>query len=439
MLVVLLFFAFIRTLQGSPLALPIEASMALDSQDMDDKFGHRDISDIIISCFATIFACTWSAVHPNIPSPWDSEKVSLTLVPMFNESEIILQERPWTLAHGFFVQMGGFMLCEGGRPDPEDEVGILKNIQNGKIDTAMISIPEEDIQDRSKGDTVSKAFIVLQTSWFIIHCIVRWAEDLPLTELEVVTLGFALLNAITYGLWWYKPQNVARPIFLESKISKSQTWDGVHLDSEADYLDRKKSVEEVTAEVGEEPILVDKSRGWLHRKIHEDYEENRSTPYRLLYTMPIRLGEALLRPLGQLTVTGARSHVVKTGSLRVPMFHSEVASDFKVFGATSIIGVLFGSVHLITSWFLDFPSHRDMLLWRASAIVITIQPAFMGLWNIFPTDSWMWHICRSLMVAGLPFYIVGRLVLLTISLLSLRGLPAAAFVNVEWTSFIPHF
>jgi hypothetical protein len=367
---------------------------------------------------------------------------------MFNESEIILQERPWTLAHGFFVQMGGFMLCEGGHPvqtlvysiqDPEDEVGILKNIQNGKIDTAMISIPEEDIQDRSKGDTVSKAFIVLQTSWFIIHCIVRWAEDLPLTELEVVTLGFALLNAITYGLWWYKPQNVARPIFLESKISKSQPWDGVHLDSKADYLDRTKSVEEVTAEVGEEPILVDKSRGWLHRKIHEDYEENRSTPYRLLYTMPIRLGEALLRPLGQLTVTGARSHVVKTGSLRVPMFHSEVASDFKVFGATSIIGVLFGSVHLITSWFLDFPSHRDMLLWRASAIVITIQPAFMGLWNIFPTDSWMWHICRSLMVAGLPFYIVGRLVLLTISLLSLRGLPAAAFVNVEWTSFIPHF
>lgn len=46
--------------------------MALDSQDMDNKFGHRDISDIIISCFATIFACTWSAVHPNIPSPWDS-------------------------------------------------------------------------------------------------------------------------------------------------------------------------------------------------------------------------------------------------------------------------------------------------------------------------------------------------------------------------------
>ena len=35
-------------------------------------FGTRTTFDIVLSCLATIFACTWTAVHPNIPSPADS-------------------------------------------------------------------------------------------------------------------------------------------------------------------------------------------------------------------------------------------------------------------------------------------------------------------------------------------------------------------------------
>ena len=38
----------------------------------DITYGTRETSDIVISCLATIFACTWTAVHPNIPSPMDS-------------------------------------------------------------------------------------------------------------------------------------------------------------------------------------------------------------------------------------------------------------------------------------------------------------------------------------------------------------------------------
>ena len=34
--------------------------------------GTRSTSVIVISCLATIFACTWTAIHPNIPSPADS-------------------------------------------------------------------------------------------------------------------------------------------------------------------------------------------------------------------------------------------------------------------------------------------------------------------------------------------------------------------------------
>ena len=48
----------------------------------DDLFHQREINpnkliqrsewNIVWSCFATIFACSWVAIHPNIPAPLDS-------------------------------------------------------------------------------------------------------------------------------------------------------------------------------------------------------------------------------------------------------------------------------------------------------------------------------------------------------------------------------
>jgi hypothetical protein len=75
MLIILLVFAFIRTLRGVPLASPPEppdSFPALALRDTQSHFGQRSVNDIVISCFATIFACTWSAVHPNIPAVTDS-------------------------------------------------------------------------------------------------------------------------------------------------------------------------------------------------------------------------------------------------------------------------------------------------------------------------------------------------------------------------------
>ncbi|KAF9473629.1 hypothetical protein BDN70DRAFT_784445, partial [Pholiota conissans] len=31
----------------------------------------RSVQDIVVSCFTTIIACTWTAIHPNIPGPTD--------------------------------------------------------------------------------------------------------------------------------------------------------------------------------------------------------------------------------------------------------------------------------------------------------------------------------------------------------------------------------
>ena len=70
------------------------------------------------------------------------------------------------------------------------------------------TITEEEIEDRSKGDALSKTLVLGQTSWFIAQCITRKAEGLVMTELELVTLAFAALNSFMYFFWWNKPLDV---------------------------------------------------------------------------------------------------------------------------------------------------------------------------------------------------------------------------------------
>ncbi|KAF9470485.1 hypothetical protein BDN70DRAFT_998919 [Pholiota conissans] len=275
MIIILLFLACIGTLRDTPLSTQLESQTEIFVPSTRDipraPYGQRTINGIIISCFATIFACTWSAIHPNIPSPMDCgwtrlKRQFLTMLCALLAPELITawalrqywaakelvesynrdmsdyittdvisskffqdsaladyqngKGSRWTLTHGFFLQMGGFMLCEDGKPvdilcGGDSSKGIKYFIQNGIIPPPKIT--EEDIQERSKGDTISKVLIILQTTWFAVQCIARWSQRLPVTELEVVTLAYALLNGITYALWWKKPQNVGRPVFLEAQ------------------------------------------------------------------------------------------------------------------------------------------------------------------------------------------------------------------------------
>ncbi|TFK37853.1 hypothetical protein BDQ12DRAFT_749688 [Crucibulum laeve] len=182
--------------------------------------------DILWSCLATIFACTWIALHPNIQARKDGwYKVALRRLKIcfyaLMAPEMILswalrqwlgarhisrkyQSRGWTLSHGFFVQMGGFMLVEGEKPARTltyEEFEAL--YESGKIEFPTIS--ENEIQDRSKSDMISKSLVVIQTSWFILQTVTRIIQHLPIAELELITLSFALLNGVMYFLWWRKP------------------------------------------------------------------------------------------------------------------------------------------------------------------------------------------------------------------------------------------
>ncbi|KAH9962611.1 hypothetical protein BC827DRAFT_1129886, partial [Russula dissimulans] len=193
--------------------------------------GYRSLWDIIRSCVVTILLCTWASVHPNIPSPDDRwpkiavRRVGLLLAALImpevitgwalrqrlaamrNQYRPLDIEKGWTTTHGFFAIMGGFMEYDGNQPI---RVLLPEELQSysltGNGDFPKIS--KAEIEDKSKGDFLAKAVVILQTGWFALQCLTRAALGLSITELELITLAFATLNIFVYALWWHKPLNV---------------------------------------------------------------------------------------------------------------------------------------------------------------------------------------------------------------------------------------
>jgi len=122
----------------------------------------------------------------------------------------------WTLTHGHLFGMGGFMLIDPDlkNAEPKERNGTVLTIdyfhENPTIGVPKITVDE--IQDWCKGDALAKLIAILQTSWFITQCIARSQQGLAVTELELVTLALASLNAVTFAIWWHKPLGVQEPV-----------------------------------------------------------------------------------------------------------------------------------------------------------------------------------------------------------------------------------
>ncbi|KAH0579960.1 hypothetical protein H2248_002780 [Termitomyces sp. 'cryptogamus'] len=117
--------------------------------------------------------------------------------------------------------MNGFQILKPGSDQYStihlDDLEIY--LRNGDI-----TITEDELKDRSKGDWFSKSLLLLQVTWFILQILVRRVQHLAITELEIATLAFAILNFATYIFWWNKPFDVDCPIILPA-YDESDTRD----------------------------------------------------------------------------------------------------------------------------------------------------------------------------------------------------------------------
>ncbi|KAJ6565509.1 hypothetical protein DFH09DRAFT_1473561 [Mycena vulgaris] len=206
----------------------LDSRGARASVDSCDDINSRRLSAVVWGCLTTIIACTWVSVHPNVPPPdqswparlWRRLQMMLMVVIApevmvgFAARQLFVAWRfsrkfKVSLTHGFFFSMGGF-ISQAGHP-----ITTMKQL-DGRIGKryrkAICAVKAEDIMDKSKGDALSKGIALTQGLWFITQCIARVHQHLPVTELEVATLAFAVVNIFIWSIWWKKPLDVEQPI-----------------------------------------------------------------------------------------------------------------------------------------------------------------------------------------------------------------------------------
>lgn len=124
----------------------------------------------------------------------------------------------WTLTHTFFANMGGFAVySDAASLHPYvthlTAKSLLQLMQDhGQCISAQALSSEEDIQDRSKRNALSKILVLTQISWFLLNCITRLIKGLPTTQLEMGIMGTAVCSMVSYLVLFDQPYSVKSAI-----------------------------------------------------------------------------------------------------------------------------------------------------------------------------------------------------------------------------------
>ena len=409
----------------------------------------RSTLDILWSSLFTLFACTWTIQHPNIPeqragrSPgwkgdirwglkrlWATIKlacitvlapeiiITVATVDLVNarrgchdsRAEFEDDNVPWTLSHSHFADMGGFVIRVSAKSEGEHTsiseppyhnpyhlsgLDVLNLRRQGHIPRLPL-ITEEDIHDRSKADPVLKCIAVIQILFSTLQTIVRAFRGLAVSLLELAVVAFAVCAVLIYALHWKKPKSVQSTITLlkyQGKIPPDILG----------ILDKKNR------------------RGGLVREF--------LSPYKL----PFRHGK-MHRIYGEpFNNTGVRWNTVETsGATGWPTMISG-------WGATT----LFGAVHVV-GWNFSFPTRGEQIAWRAASLytacfgITFILSAVLGIFAsravglVYDTGE-RWWVC---MISWL--YLLARLFIVVEIIRTLFFLPPDAYVST-WVLNLPHF
>lgn len=232
----------------------------------------RGTANILYTCFFTIYACTWTALHLNIPSrdlssggrlfrklQWmiiailAPEYITLTALVQRSSTVIALAET-WPLkergrALVFYAMMRGFELrFDDGTCHQLAYSEFRGLVRAGFVDAPIISAKEVD--DKSKGNWFTKSLALLQICWFLIQLLTRVAQHLETSPLELFTLGVVGCTIISYVYWWAKPLDVNT----STPLSKGSSFE----------ISKQALFEPLEIYRLRDGVLDDKNEPWLH-------------------------------------------------------------------------------------------------------------------------------------------------------------------------------
>lgn len=356
------------------------------------------------------------------------------------------KDKGWKRIHGYFVQMGGFVLYQGKTALYPLSIAEMETLERaGKMEWPETT--SEDIEDRSKGDYLAKGVVILQSLWFVTQCIARAVNHIMLTELELSTAGFAVLNGVMYFYWWNKPLDVRVPIRVQLlQPERTSRVHGEMITGEGDSTDEvlytgpaspgvispfHRDVEaRLVGPYSTVPVIGD-HRNWLS-KATDNFSRDVHI-HGILWTLWNRI---LYRPfavlLGPLRDMGVQLDLDKSRH-HVPTFHASGTDGHYDRFSIVAVAVVFGAIHCL-AWSFHFATRGEQFIWRVASLSIASVPVamFACVW-ILPFD-----IAEFITILLGLAYILARGALLVLAVTQLRSLPASAFDTVNWTTLIPH-
>ena len=369
----------------------------------------------------------------------------------------------WTRAHAFFLIMGGFTLHKGGKPVRILEARELEELSEaGKIEWPAIT--EEEIADRSKGDYLSKTIVLFQTTWFITQCIGRGAYGLAVTELEVVTLAFAMLTGVIYYFWWDKPLDVRCSIpvqILEGRLEEIKD-NAVKEDTDSQIISPSEVFEQEEDEDETGAILLNPlpsspaqsstsipdpalTRMQQFQAFRRRACTKHGTVFGLAYVFIVFPVNRFFNAFHDMVTCETLGDKI----LRVPTFYSPPDDDDGLgISLGGLVAIVFGAIHCI-AWSFHFATLPERWVWRISAILISVVPVFMitftPLLTIFEKKEHKTagmelyeNILTFILFSMFCLYILARIALLILPFIALRALVPGAYVELDWVSFLPH-
>lgn len=398
----------------------------------------RGTLSIIWTCFFTIFVSTWTVLHLNLPAPkernWQVQlrkakwMTAAVLVPEVVTASAFAQRvaaresvrtmqalgYEWTMKHAFYLNMGGVWIQpRDSQSFPINAAQLSYLLAEGYI--SVPSLTKDEIWDKSKADSFAKIMACGQIGWLVLQCVGRAIQRLPITPLELATVGFAIPSLATFALWFEKPVDVDTP----TRISVADTTE--------ELLER------------------------LSPRIYRWWQ----TPLDFINAVnsPSFTSEIILKT----EMWPGRGHFVGPAMrIRNDVFGLKYSKLDQLF--VGLVWIGYAGVHL-SAWNFDFPSRTELLMWRISALVMAASMVVFwitGNRKFYLLFSYLWPSKRQhlekisserakvstiqiLLGAVTSFsYLASRIILIIQVFLAFRKAPLGIFETVDWTNFVPH-
>ena len=133
-------------------------------------------------------------------------------------NEIVGGSEPWNLSHGFLLNSGGLQFKVGERSKFLNDVGFETLALCDMLPSATFL--DDKIDKRQKSDRLAKIVVCIQVTVLLTQTAARRITHLPITLLELNTIGQVCCGLGLYVAWWNKPQGIKEPIEIDFRTCK---------------------------------------------------------------------------------------------------------------------------------------------------------------------------------------------------------------------------